>query len=245
MGSWGPGTRVLKTKAGTRILFDVASRNLLDEGEQIVCEKGTHDSPRFYCPYKSCTSSFIGTRSIYRHIRRQHDADFPSMGSCGPHTRVLKTKAGTRISFDVASRNLLDEGEQIVFDYRKPDGPRFYCPYKSCTTSAGELAHIYRHIRQKHDADLPSMKLCGPQAHVSKTKAGTRILFDVASKDLLETGEKLQICEERLPPSSGTVSGVGLRMIVCGKPYLIYYQSNNINSKLSPTLDLVFGPIWH
>ncbi|KAI9487996.1 hypothetical protein BDB00DRAFT_850577 [Zychaea mexicana] len=138
-------------------------------------EHSDTDTTRCCCPYKSCTDSHIELYHMYRHIRQKHDAEFPLMKTSEFYYRVFKNIDGKRILFNAASRNLLDAGEKIVIEYPISETPRYYCPYKSCTSSSPKVRYIYWHIRTKHDADLPLLKR---NARVFKNKDGKRILFD-------------------------------------------------------------------
>ncbi|KAI9487994.1 hypothetical protein BDB00DRAFT_81438 [Zychaea mexicana] len=172
------------------------------EGNQGEEEHSDTDTTRCCCPYKSCTYSPIWLCRVYRHIRQKHDAEFPLMKANESYNRVLKNIDGKRILFNAASRNLLDAGEKIVIEYPISETPRYYCPYKSCTSSSTVVRYIHWHIQKKHDGDLPLLKRNGSDTRVFKNKDGKRISFDVASKDLLKTGEKIQICyTDRLPQS--------------------------------------------
>ncbi|KAG2226087.1 hypothetical protein INT45_011704 [Circinella minor] len=86
-----------------------------------------------HCPYKGCRSKSTALpHSLYRHIRAKHFADFPKLSPSCIYT--FKSPAGELIRFDENSRELLEEGTEILADktYKSVAETRYHCPYKRC-----------------------------------------------------------------------------------------------------------------
>ncbi|KAI7854011.1 hypothetical protein BDC45DRAFT_138744 [Circinella umbellata] len=120
---------------------------------------------RLYCPYRGCIRSSLQRSEIYSHIRAKHNSKFPSLAHM-VNVRVrlgFKTVGGKVIDFSENSRNILNDKDEILIERQEKSEGSYFCPYQSCNNriSSFRACNIYRHIRQKHDAEFPKVTTYG------------------------------------------------------------------------------------
>ncbi|KAI9243549.1 hypothetical protein BDA99DRAFT_530165 [Phascolomyces articulosus] len=188
-----------RSPAGELIRFDENSRELLEEGTEILADR-TYRSvaeTRYHCPYKRCHGRFYYAPSDIRsHLESRHRVVIQSDGDYSK--LVFKTTNGQLIRLeDERIGNLFDDQVEIIVSVdthpNKTKGGTFYCPYKDCNIMCYLYRRdLYRHIRGKHYREFPQLKYHGRNV-VFTTDSGVPVNFDESSRNSLEQGTKIVI----------------------------------------------------
>ncbi|KAI8150279.1 hypothetical protein BJV82DRAFT_15581 [Fennellomyces sp. T-0311] len=102
-----------KTPKGDVFRFtDESCKDTIKRGESIIVERLDTGKERYYCPYIGCAVSLSDHHGIYKHVRRNHDEDFPCFKEPSANF-IFKQTNGDIICF---TDGMIDELMYVIFD---------------------------------------------------------------------------------------------------------------------------------